>query len=150
MSGELRYERVIEAPLAVVFDAFTTAGGQQAFYGQDDSGWIVDSVCDLRVGGVRAVAFGPSRTHLYRHRHVFGTIDRPRRLILTTTEVRVDGTRLDFAIEFTFTGRDGGTLMTMVQTGFRSDELRDEHARGLPDAVDRFQRFALTPAPAQW
>jgi uncharacterized protein YndB with AHSA1/START domain len=49
---ELRFERVIDVPPDVVFEAFTTDGGQQAFYGQDDSGWIVESDCDLRVGGV--------------------------------------------------------------------------------------------------
>ena len=149
MSDELRYERVIEAPLAVVFDAFTTAGGQEAFYGQDDPGWIVESVCDLRVGGVWEVAFGPSRTHLYRHRHVFVVIDPPQRLVLITTEFRIGGTRLDFTTEFTFAGRGGHTLMTMVQSGLPADELREEHARGLPVAFDRFRQFAFTLDPPE-
>ena len=30
--------------------------------------------------------------------------------------------------------------MTMVQAGFPTEELRDEHARGLPNAFDRFER----------
>jgi dihydrofolate reductase len=34
--------------------------------------------------------------------------------------------------------------MTMVQRGFPSDELRDEHGRGLPHAFDRLER-ALRP-----
>jgi hypothetical protein len=30
--------------------------------------------------------------------------------------------------------------MTMVQSGFPSDELRDEHGRGVPHAFDRLAR----------
>ena len=45
MTDELRIERVIGAPPGVVFDAFTTRGGQEAFYGTDDPGWIVESRC---------------------------------------------------------------------------------------------------------
>ncbi len=141
MSDDLRFDRVIDAPPVVVFEAFTTPGGQEAFYGQDDPGWIVESVCDLRVGGVWAVTFGPARSPLYRHRHLFQVIDRPRRLVLATTEFRADGSRLNFTTEFTFTDHDGQTLMTMIQTGLPTAELRDEHARGLPNAFDRIERL---------
>jgi uncharacterized protein YndB with AHSA1/START domain len=137
---ELWFERVIDAPPDVVFDAFTTDGGQRAFYGQDDPGWIVESDCDLRVGGIWTVTFGPSRDQLYRHRHVFEVIERPSRVVVATTEFRADGSRLDIAIEFTFAERDGKTLMTMSQSGFPSDELRDEHGRGVPNAFARLER----------
>jgi hypothetical protein len=30
--------------------------------------------------------------------------------------------------------------MTIVQTGFPTDELRDEHGRGVPKAVARLER----------
>jgi uncharacterized protein YndB with AHSA1/START domain len=141
VTEDLRFERVIDAPPAVVFEAFTTQGGQEAFYGQDDPGWIVQSVCDLRVGGVWAVTFGPKRTQLYRHRHLFQAIESPRRLVLATTEFRADGSRVDFTTEFTFADHDSRTLMTMIQTGFPTAELRDEHARGLLNAFNRLERF---------
>jgi uncharacterized protein YndB with AHSA1/START domain len=141
MSDDLRFERVIDAPPGMAFEAFTTPGGQEAFYGQGDPGWIVESVCDLRVGGVWAVTFGPARSHLYRHRHRFRAIEPPRRLVLATTEFRPGGSRLNFTTEFTFSDHDGRTLMTMTQTGFPTAELRDEHARGLPNAFDRLERF---------
>jgi uncharacterized protein YndB with AHSA1/START domain len=137
---EVRFERVIDAPPDAVFEAFTTDGGQRAFYGQDDPGWIVESECDLRVGGVWTVTFGPSRNRLYRHRHVFELIDRPWRLVLATTEFRADGSSLDIAIEFTFEDQDGKTLMTMTQSGFPTAELRDEHERGVPNAFARLER----------
>jgi len=141
VSLDLRFERLIAAPPERVFDAFTDPAGQREFYGTDAPGWVVDSRCDLRVGGVWSVSFGPSRDELYRHRHVFEAIERPRRILLTTTETRLDGASFETSIEFRFEPRDGGTLMTMVQAGFPDEVLRDEHTRGLPNAFDRFERM---------
>ena len=140
MSRELRYERLIRESPARVFDLFTSPAGQREFYGSDAPGWVVDSRCELRVGGAWDIAFGPSPGELYRHRHVFEAIERPRRLLLATTETRLDGSRLAFSTEFTFAARDGATLMTMIQRGFPSGDLREEHGRGLPHAFDRLER----------
>ncbi len=140
MSRELRYERLIQESPARVFDLFTSASGQREFYGTDAPGWIVDSRCELRVGGAWEVSFGPSPDQLYRHRHVFEAIERPRRLLLATTETRLDGSVLAFSTEFTFAPREGATLMSMVQSGFPSDELREEHGRGVANAFDRLER----------
>ena len=52
----------------------------------------------------------------------------------------LDGSRFAFSTEFTFAARDWATLMTVVQWGFPSDELRDEHGRGVPHAFDRLER----------
>jgi uncharacterized protein YndB with AHSA1/START domain len=144
MTGELRFERVIDAPPDAVFEAFTTEAGQAAFYGDDDPGWILESDCDLRVGGLWTIMFGPARDHLYRHRHVFAAIERPRRIVLATTESRPDGSSFGYTIEFTFEGRDGRTLMRAVQSGFPTAELRDEHGRGVPAAFARFERVVRT------
>lgn len=140
MSLDLRFERLIAATPERVFDAFTEPAGQREFYGQDAAGWIVDSRCDLRVGGVWSVAFGPSRDELYHHHHVFEVVDRPRRILITSTETRLDGSSFETTLEFTFEARDGATLMTMVQAGFPSQELRDEHTVGLPNAFNRLER----------
>jgi uncharacterized protein YndB with AHSA1/START domain len=139
MSHDLRFQRVIDAPPEAVFDAFTRPDGQRAFYGQDEPGWIVQSDCDLRVGGLWIVAFGPSPDRLYHHAHVFQAIERPQRLLLTTTETRLDGSTFKTEIEFTFEDQDGKTLMTMAHRGFPTAELRDEHTRGLPYAFAQLQ-----------
>jgi uncharacterized protein YndB with AHSA1/START domain len=139
MSEDVRFARVIDAGSEVVFDALTQQGGQEALYGTDDPGWIVESECELRVGGVWTVTFGPSRDELYRHEHIFRVIDRPRRLLLGTTETRIDGSSLEFETEFTFEERAGKTLMTMIQRGLPTAELREEHLRGVPTAFARFE-----------
>src|SRR2546423_6911758 len=102
MSLDVAVARLIDASPEEVFDAFTDPEGQQAFYGQDDPGWIVESQCDLHVGGEWIVEFGPSSRELYRHRHVFELIERPHRLVLASTEVRVDGSSFHTKLEFTF------------------------------------------------
>ncbi len=148
MSLDLRFERLIAAPPERVFDAFTDPAGQREFYGTDAPGWIVESRCDLRVGGVWSVSFGPSPGELYHHRHVFEAIDRPCRILLSSTETRLDGWSFETTSEFTFEPRGGGrTLMTVLQSGFPTEELRDEHTVGLPNAFDRFDR-ALGDPPA--
>ena len=92
------------------------------------------------MGGIWTITFGPGRDHLYRHRHVFEVIEPPRRIVLATTESRPDGSSFGFTIEFTFEARDGGTLMRAIQSGFPTAALRDEHGRGVPDALARFER----------
>lgn len=138
MSEDVAVARVIDAPRETVFDAFTGQDGQEAFYGEP--GWWVESECDLRVGGVWTVTFGPSRDEVYRHDHVFRVIDRPSRLVVDTTETRPDGSSLEFEIEFIFEARDGKTLMTMIQRGLPTAELRDEHRAGVPDAFTRLEQ----------
>ena len=143
MSLDVEVARLIDATPKEVFDAFTTSEGQDAFYGQDDPGWIVRSECDLRVGGVWTVDFGPSPRELYRHRHVFEAIERPHRLLLTCTETRLDGTTLLISVELTFEARGEKTLMTMTQRGIPTARLREEHARGVPNAIARLERVVL-------
>ena len=142
MGYELRFERVIDARLDVVFDMFTDPGGQVAFYEGPEPEWIVRSRCDLRVGGEWIVEFGPSEDRLYRHRHVFEVIDRPHRLLVTTTETRLDGSSFDTEMEFVFVDEGGGrTRMTLRHSGFPTPDLRDEHRVGLPKAFGQFERF---------
>jgi uncharacterized protein YndB with AHSA1/START domain len=138
MSEDVTVARVIEAPRETVFDAFTGQEGQEAFY--SEPGWSVESECDLRVGGLWTVTFGPSRDEVYRHDHVFRVVDRPSRLVVDTTESRPDGSVVEFEIEYTFEARDGKTLMTMIQRGLPTAELRDEHRAGVPPAFARLEQ----------
>jgi uncharacterized protein YndB with AHSA1/START domain len=138
MSEDVMSARVIDTPRETVFDTFTAPDGQEAFYGEP--GWMVESECDLRVGGAWTVTFGPSPDELYRHDHVFRVIDRPGRLVVDTIESRPDGSSLEFEMEFIFEARAGKTLMTMIQRGLPTIELRDEHRAGAPPALARLEQ----------
>src|SRR2546423_1230490 len=141
MSQDLKVARLVDATPEEVFDAFTNPAGQEAFYGQDDPCWLVRSHCDLRVGGVWTVDFGSSPRELYRHRHVFEIIERARRLLLSTTETGWDGSTWRLETEFRFGARGERTLWTMTQRGIPTAELREEHRRGVPNAVTRLERL---------
>ena len=143
MTDDLHYSRIVGVPPDEVFDLLTSPGGQAAFYKTAEPGWIVRSESDVRIGGRWTIAFGRSPAELYRHDHVFDVIDRPGRLLLRTTETRLDGSTLRYETEFTFAECDGGTRITMILRGLPTDELRDEHARGVPNAFDRFERAVL-------
>lgn len=140
MSDDVVFAREIEALPEKVFDTFTRPDGQEAFYGTDEPGWVVESECDLRVGGMWAIDFGPSRSELYRHEHLFQVVERPHRLVVDTTETRGDGSTIEFETEWTFEERDGRTLMTMIQRGLPTAELREEHLAGVPNAFARLTR----------
>ena len=138
---DLSFERLIDASPEDVFAAFTEPAGQEAFYGWDaEPGWITRSECDLRVGGVWEIEFGPAPDELYRHRHTFSVIDPPTRIVLDSIETRPDGSSFDTEIEFSFEARGGKTLMSISHRGFPTPELRDEHFRGLPTVFAQFER----------
>ena len=141
MTDELRLERVIDAPPDVVFDAFTTDGGQVAFYGHRRPGvdrGVASATCAWAASGRSRSA--PRRTTCTTTGSVFEVIDRPRRIVLATTELRPDGPSFDFSVEFTFEEQDGRTRMSVIQSGFPTPELRDEHGRGVPNAFARLER----------
>ena len=145
MSHELRFERVFDAAPEEVFDAFTEPEGLEEMYGRDDPGWIVESEGDIGVGGTWSVAFGPSRSELYRFTHEFEVVDQPRRMVIRSNEMSPDGSSFDSEVEVTFEEEEGGkTRMTIVQRGFPSAEVRDLHEPGLPHAFDRVERFIHT------
>lgn len=141
MTDPLIFECVVGEPPETVFDAFTSDGGQRAFYGNDAPGWVVRNEADVRVDGAWTIDFGPSPDEIYRHHHVFEAIERPQRLLLATSETRLNGTILKFETEFRFEAHDGGTLMTMIQRGLPTDELRAEHGLGVANAFDLLERF---------
>jgi len=121
---DLKLERLFDAAPEVVFDAFTDPQAQKQLYA-DAPDWVVEAACDLRVGGRWSIAFGPPGSTPARETNVFQVVDRPRRLVMTTTSSTPDGFTIDTRTEVTFEERDGRTRMTVVQSGFPTAELRD-------------------------
>jgi uncharacterized protein YndB with AHSA1/START domain len=139
LSSDLRLERVYDAAPEVVFDAFTDPDAQQELY-SDAPDWIVEAECDLRVGGQWSIAFGPPGGPLARETNVFQVVDRPWRLVYTSTMTMPDGASVDTGMEVTFAEEDGGTRMTIVQRGFPTAERRGEFAGGWASILDELGR----------
>lgn len=129
---ELRAQRILPATPDEVFDAYTDAEKQRIWFAiLDTEPGIVEIEVDLRVGGQQTAVWGPSRDELFRETQTFLEIDRPRRLVTESVGSSPDGATMTTRVVVTFEAVDGGTLMSVVQSGFPTPEVRDffaEHA----------------------
>ena len=142
MSYELRVERLIDATPEEVFDAYTDPEAQKIWYSVMDEGMIAENEVDLRVGGKWVSAWGFSQDEMFRETNVFEVVDRPHRLVSRSTGSSPDGQSMDTHVEVTFRDEGGKTLMTVVQTGFPSEEMRDFFAdTGWIGAFDRLNAY---------
>ncbi|WP_127501612.1 SRPBCC family protein [Actinoplanes solisilvae] len=126
MTLDMRATRQLPATPEEVFDAYTDAEKQKIWFSilSEEPG-IVEIEVDLRVGGKQTAVWGPNPETLFRETQTFLEIDRPHRLVTESTGSGPDGVEMTTRIEVTFEGRDGGTLMTVVQSGFPVPEIRD-------------------------
>jgi uncharacterized protein YndB with AHSA1/START domain len=133
---DLKVQRVFDATPEDVFDAFTDPDAQKEWY-QLDSDWTVETECNVRVGGVWKSVWGPPGTEPYRETSVFQVVDRPRRLVMTSTMTMPDGSSIDTELEITFEEKNSKTRMTILQSGFLTAESRDAFESGWPGALER-------------
>jgi uncharacterized protein YndB with AHSA1/START domain len=139
----LTMSRFLPATPDEVFDAYTDAEKQKIWFSilEEEPG-IVEIEVDLRVGGQQTAVWGPSRDELFRETQVFRVIDRPNRLVTTSTGSSPDGQTMTTEIEVTFAAQEGGTLMSVVQTGFPTAELRDFFSQyAWVGAFDRIEAY---------
>lgn len=122
----LTLTRHLPATPEAVFDAYTDAEKQKIWFSiLDETPGVVEIEVDLRVGGTQTAVWGPSRDQLFREVQVFEVIDRPHRLVTTSTGSSPDGQSMTTTIDISFAADGDGTLMTVVQSGFPSTEIRD-------------------------
>ena len=122
----LRLTRRLPASPEAVFDAYTDAEKQKIWFSiLDEEPGVVEIEVDLRVGGQQTAVWGPDRDTLFRETQTFLEIDRPHRLVTESVGSSPDGMTMTTQVVVTFEPADGGTLMTVVQTGFPAPEVRD-------------------------
>ncbi len=149
MSYELRVERLIAATPEEVFDAYTDPVAQQAWFTILDPEMIVENEVDLRVGGKWVSVWGFSLDQMFRETNVFEVVDRPNRLVSTSSGSSPDGMTLETHVEITFEEQNGKTLMTVIQSGFPDEETRDFFASmAWIGAFDRLEAYLGTRAGA--
>ncbi|SNY73472.1 SRPBCC family protein [Paractinoplanes atraurantiacus] len=150
MTLDMRVTRQLPATPEEVFDAYTDAEKQKIWFTiLDEQPGIVEIEVDLRVGGRQTAVWGPSPDALFRETQTFVEIDRPHRLVTDSTGSSPDGTTMTTRIEITFEARDGGTLMTVVQSGFPVPEVRDFFTGEVwAGAFDRIEAFLKAKADA--
>ena len=142
MTYELKVERLLDAPPELVFDTFVDPDAQEEMFGDQLEGWtVLESEIDLRVGGTWTTMIGPADGPADRLTSVFAEIDRPRRLVYEMSMFVGDWNRtVDSTVACTFEDQDGKTLLTIVQSGFETEEDRDGFLSGAPGFLDALQR----------
>lgn len=126
MSFELTTSRLLPATPEDVFDAYTDAEKQKIWFSiLDTEPGIVEVDVDLRVGGHITNVWGKNRDALFRETNRILVLDRPNRLVTRSSGSDPSGMTMETDIEITFEAVEGGTLMTVVQSGFPTEELRD-------------------------
>ena len=125
MRYELRVERLIDASPEEVFDAYTDPEAQKIWYTILDQGMTVESEVDLRVGGKWVSTWGFTPDEMFREVNTFQVIERPHRLVSKSSFTSPDGSTMDTDVEITFRDDRGKTMMTVVQSGFPDEAIRD-------------------------
>ena len=140
MSHELKVERTFDASTFEVFDAYVDPDTQRELYADDETPIVeLEEFGHPRVGSRWTISFGASKDAMYRETSVFEVVERPGRLVSTSSMTMLDGTVLQTKFELTLQERDGKTLVTMVMSGFPNAEVRDTYSGGLPGFLDRFE-----------
>ena len=141
----LRMTRQLPAPPEEVFDAYTDAEKQKIWYSiLDEEPGVVEIEVDLRVGGKQTSVWGPDRDTLFRETQTFLEIDRPHRLVTESSGSDPSGETMTTHVVVTFEPNDGGTLMTVEQTGFPTPEVRDFFSTMVwVGALDRIEAFLM-------
>jgi len=134
VSPDIRLQRWFDAPPDVVFDAYRDPDAQRALRtGGPD--WLVESECDLRVGGEWITRFGPASAP-YVERNVFHTVERPHRLVYASTTEWPDGSRVESLTEISLQWLDGRTLLTLTRRGLPSGDVEREFTEGWNEFLD--------------
>lgn len=141
----LRMTRELSATPEEVFDAYTDAEKQKIWFSiLDEEPGVVEIDVDLRVGGKQVAVWGPDRDTLFREEQVFLEIDRPHRLVTESSGSDPSGATMTTHVVVTFEPVDGGTLMTVEQSGFPTPEIRDFfQTQAWVGAFDRIEAYLL-------
>jgi uncharacterized protein YndB with AHSA1/START domain len=142
MTYELKIERLFDATPEVVFDTLVDPDAHPEIFSGGPPGYsLLESVIDLRVGGIWTVVFGPADGEPDRLRYVFTEIDRPHHLVADLSMFIGDWKRtVDSTVAFTLEEQDGKTRVTIVQSGFDTEEDRDSYLSGAPGFLDSLQK----------
>ena len=147
MSHDLRVERLIDATPEEVFEAYTNPEAQKIWFTILNPDMIVENEVDLRVGGEWMITWGFTREEMFRETNVFEVVDRPHRLVSKSSYTAPDGSILETDVEVKFRDEGGKTLMTVVQSGFVDEGLRDFLAdKAWIGAFDRLNAYFAAKA----
>lgn len=137
--GELVLQRRFDASPERVFDAWIGADWGHWLPPRGATGRVV--AIDPRPGGAFEVAMSMADGRAVSFTGRYEIVDRPRRLVFSwlgahdPAELRVD---------LTFVADGDGTIMTLAQSGFPDDGMRDGYDHGWAGEGGSFDKLAAS------
>jgi uncharacterized protein YndB with AHSA1/START domain len=127
MSYDIRVERLLNTTPEVAFHQWVSAEGRGQWYHGKNADWEVKAETDLRVDGTYWVTWGPIGGVPWREDGTFRVVEPPTKLVYAslTTPPPGEGEPLQTTITITFEEREGKTLLTLVEAGYPTADLRD-------------------------
>ena len=139
---ELSVTKVIRAPRDKVFEAWTTPSWLERWYGLADDWRTPVAEVDLRVGGrYRLGLQPPGASQPFYESGEYREVVANERLVYTVDSTAWEGTQ---TVTVEFRDHPDGTEVVLVESGYPTEELRDEHAGGWPRFIDRLARVVET------
>ena len=136
---DIHIERLIDAPIQVVFDEWLDPTARLTWYAPKDD-WEVEARSDLRVGGAWFARFGPAAGEKWQEDGVYTVVDPPHVVSYTTRFTFPNGDSFCTQTTVTLSEVDGQTLLKLDDAGFPDETNRAAHEQGWPDFLDAFQR----------
>jgi glutathione S-transferase len=128
-TDNLVIKRHFKAPPERVFAAFTKRDLMQAWYGPE-SMTVPHCEVDARIGGRYRVEMHGRSGSVNIVTGEFKEISPPQRLVYTWGWLNGAARGPETVVTVTFAARDGGTDLTLEQSGFLTEEARARHEQG--------------------
>ena len=151
-TDNLVIKRHFRAPPERVFAAFTEKSLMQAWYGPETM-TVPHCEVDARIGGKYRVEMHSPAGAVHVVTGEFREIRPPERLVYTWGWLNGTGRGPETIVTLTFVSRDGGTDLTLEQTGFLDRDARDRHGHGWEMSLNALNAAlegrpkSTTPAP---
>jgi uncharacterized protein YndB with AHSA1/START domain len=133
----LRIERWFDAPRDVVFRAWIEREQLSQWYHFNDDWKIAEVEVDARVGGKFRIGWKAPDGKMWYELGEYREILPPERLVHTCRFEFPDFDEDETLLTVEFREQVGGTLLILVQEGYRHAEHRDNHQQGWPGFLDQ-------------
>jgi uncharacterized protein YndB with AHSA1/START domain len=142
MTGfDIRLQRLIDVSPDTAFRHWVDADARRRWYAPDEGTEVIESEADVRVGGsYRTSVVGPTGEPMYTDEGVFEVVDPPHRIVYRGTMHVPDGSAITTRVSVTFEAHEGKTLLTLLDSGYPTEEQRDDFAAGWPSFLDAYER----------
>jgi len=141
---ELVITRVIDAPRALVFKAWTQPEQVARWWGPKGF-TTISCAMDIRPGGAYRICMRSPGGVDYWKQGAYREIVPPERIVFTFAWEDADGKPgHELLTTVTLAEQDGKTKLTLHQVGFATAERRDDHRGGWTSCLERFAEYIIT------